>query len=214
MLRPLTYRAGKEAMSFYRNWFLPPLCHSSSLDLPSPFLAFLFVVSFFFLSFFLSIFPSLSLSFTFIFSLAYSQSSLFSFLPSEMKLWIDKVGCYKDKGVKAWKDPSIRAIKYLYLNLRKGRRINWQWGDFVDVIMECAQEAQARGYACFGIEFYGECWGSVEACDTYDRYGNSSKCVQGVGLHWALFVYKAKCGSGMLLLEISCERSLCTFMQK
>lgn len=169
---------------------------------------------FLFSLFFLSIFPSLSLSFTFIFSLAYCQFSLFSFLSSEMKLWIDNVGCYKDKGVEAWRDPRIRAITYLYLNLRRGRRINWQWGDFVEVIMECAHEAQNRGYACFGIEFYGECWGSVEACDTYARYGNSSKCIQGVGLHWALFVYKAKCGSGMLLLLISCERSLCTFMQK
>ena len=113
-----------------------------------------------------------------------------------MKLWIDNLGCYVDKGVEAWKDPRIRAITSLYKNLRKPSRINWSFGHFLEVIMECAQTAQARGYACFGIEFYGECWGSYNACDTYDRYGNSSRCTQGVGLSWALYVYRAKCGSG------------------
>jgi len=124
-----------------------------------------------------------------------------------MKLWIDNLGCYKDKGVRAWKDPTIRAIEFLYRNIRKPSRINWVWGDFLEVIMECAQAAQARGYQCFGIEFYGECWGSYDACDTYARYGNSSKCIQGVGLHWALYVYKAKCGSGISVNAICLHAS-------
>jgi len=126
-----------------------------------------------------------------------------------MKLWVDTLGCYKDKGVRAWTDPSIRAIETLFKNLRRPGRINWGWGDYLEVIMQCAQAAQARGYACFGIEFYGECWGSNNACDTYVRYGNSSKCIKGVGLHWALYVYKAKCGSGIsvnaLCLHASCR---------
>lgn len=183
---------------FYRDWFFSSLYLLSSFNSSFSFFNSLSFVSFLFLSFtlyfpFLYSFSSLSLLLTFVFL-------FFSFLSSEMKLWIDNLGCYVDKGVEAWKDPSIRAIDTLYKNLRKPGRIEWSFGHFLQVIMECAQTAQARGYACFGIEFYGECWGSYNACQTYNRYGNSSRCTLGVGTYWALYVYKAKCGSGKLLL--------------
>ena len=116
-----------------------------------------------------------------------------------MKLWVDGVGCFKDKGVLAWKDPSIRAIETLYKNLRKRKKIHWGWDDRIEEIMECSQAAQARGFACYAVEYYGECWGAIDACATYARYANSSNCIDGVGRDWTLFVYRAKCGSGILL---------------
>ena len=103
------------------------------------------------------------------------------------------MGCYRDKGPKAWKQPKLRAIKVLYKNNRK--KIS-SWDNFFDVIMSCAQAAQAKGCTCFGIQFYGECWCDPLACSTYNIYKDSKKCTRGVGLHWTNFVYKAKCGSG------------------
>ena len=127
-------------------------------------------------------------------------SSFLSFFFSEKKSWFSPIGCFKDKGVKAWKDPRVRSIFKLYKNVRGF--INWEWGHYMQVIMACAEGAHARGYACFGIQFYAECWGATNACETYERYGNSTKCTTDpllglVGLHWANFVYRGRCGSGI-----------------
>jgi len=114
-------------------------------------------------------------------------------ISSEEKIWFDHVGCYRDKGPKAWKRPELRAIKHLYLNNR-GKIPSWD--NFKDVVMACAQGAQAKGCPCFGVQFYGECWCDPLACETYDIYKDSQKCFKGVGLQWTNYVYKGKCGSG------------------
>ncbi|XP_022791975.1 uncharacterized protein LOC111331177 [Stylophora pistillata] len=115
------------------------------------------------------------------------------FTEKETPLWFEPLGCYKDYGPLAWKRPWLRDIATLYKN---GRRIiDWRLDNFRDPIIRCAQAAQARGYPCFGVQFYGECWGSINACETYNSYGKSSNCIKGVGIYWANFVYKGRCGS-------------------
>lgn len=68
-----------------------------------------------------------------------------------------------------------------------------------------------QGFKCFGIQFYGECWSGLNACDTYKKYGPSDECfctsdvslnstfpkyqppencLGPVGGRWANFVYK------------------------
>lgn len=73
--------------------------------------------------------------------------------------------------------------------------------------MRCAQAAQAKGFLCFGVQFYGECWGSVTACETYNSYGKSMRCTGGVGVYWANFVYKGRCGSGKYIHLIISTRT-------
>lgn len=112
----------------------------------------------------------------------------------EIPFWFFPLGCYQDKGPLAWKKPKLRDIETLYFNSRG--RIDWRLNNFRDPIMRCAQAAQAKGFLCFGVQFYGECWGSVTACETYNSYGKSMRCTGGVGVYWANFVYKGRCGSG------------------
>ena len=115
-----------------------------------------------------------------------------------MPLWFTPLGCYKDKGPLAWKNHSLRAIERLYKNNRPNINwLNWElpWQNFTDEVLKCAYAAQAKAYPCFGVQFWGECWGSFNACETYNRYGRSHKCGQGVGFRWVNFVYKAGCGS-------------------
>ena len=46
------------------------------------------------------------------------------------------------------------------------------------------------GYKWFGVQFYGECWSGPEASLTYNRYGPSDSCWEGVGKDWTNMVYK------------------------
>ena len=42
----------------------------------------------------------------------------------------------------------------------------------------------------FAVQFYGECWSGLEASTTYDKYGLSKNCWNGVGLDWTNAVYR------------------------
>lgn len=89
-------------------------------------------------------------------------------------------------------------MKHEILNARQtdrdiyaGYLIDWEkWTDFLPkFICKCAQIARAKGYRVMGIQFYGECWGSMDGHLTYNKYGNTSTCLEGdVKDNWA------KCG--------------------
>ena len=45
------------------------------------------------------------------------------------------------------------------------------------------------GYDCIGLQYYGECWSGPNACNTYRKYGKTTKCWNGVGLGLTNYVY-------------------------
>ncbi|KAL9962403.1 hypothetical protein ACROYT_G031504 [Oculina patagonica] len=68
-------------------------------------------------------------------------------------------GCYQDK-------EHDRALPELLHSYRGG--MNWR--DLRGTVIEnCKKEAVKKGYECFGIQFYGECWSGEDACDV-DNY--------------------------------------------
>lgn len=96
-----------------------------------------------------------------------------------------EVGCYKDS-------KSNRALRTLYAFLRK----EIDWYNLRNMVTKCAEKAWERGFRYFGIQFYGECWSDEEAETRYNMHGEVGRlqreqnCIEGVGMHWANYVYK------------------------
>ncbi|XP_068705620.1 uncharacterized protein [Montipora capricornis] len=81
-------------------------------------------------------------------------------------------GCYKDK-------TDDRALPELLYNART-QKDGLNWSDPTEsVINKCKERVEEKGYNCFGIQFYGECWsGDENACapENYKRHGESTNC--------------------------------------
>lgn len=99
------------------------------------------------------------------------------------------VGCYRD-------EMSNRALPELLENYRVETRKYpdvLEWEDLErSVIERCALKAKAKGYSCFAIQFYGECWSGPDCQNTYAKHGSSSKCTREaplVGKRLANYVY-------------------------
>ena len=45
------------------------------------------------------------------------------------------------------------------------------------LVCRCAKAASNKGYVYFGIQFYGECWSSVDAESRFHMYGATNNCV-------------------------------------
>ncbi|XP_078382935.1 uncharacterized protein LOC144665558 [Oculina patagonica] len=107
-------------------------------------------------------------------------------------------GCYQDK-------EHDRALPELLHSYRGG--MNWR--DLRGTVIEnCKKEAVKKGYECFGIQFYGECWSGEDACDVdnyavhgesddcwcsgnnYKQYNPKRPCIGAVGGEYTNFVYK------------------------
>ena len=58
------------------------------------------------------------------------------------------------------------------------------------IVRACAQIAKERGLPVFGIQDYGECWSGLDAENTYNKYGPSGNCENGVGKEGTNYVYK------------------------
>ncbi|CAB3990863.1 Hypothetical predicted protein, partial [Paramuricea clavata] len=91
---------------------------------------------------------------------------------------ITPVGCYKDR--------ADRAMPVFYKSFRN--QINWY--SMESTVNQCAQVAYGSGFQYFGVQFYGECWSGAMANETYDKYGETTTCWEGVGKDWTNFVYK------------------------
>jgi len=94
---------------------------------------------------------------------------------------LEPVGCYKDK----YHD---RAMPVEFLNARQADRsiyagymIAWrQWTKYLPkFICHCAKIAFERGYRVMGVQFYGECWGSLRGHLDYAKHGKAETCVHG-----------------------------------
>ena len=58
------------------------------------------------------------------------------------------------------------------------------------IVRACAEIAKDRGLRVFGIQYYGECWSGLDAGNTYNKYGLSANCRNGVGMKGTNYVYK------------------------
>ena len=64
-------------------------------------------------------------------------------------------------------------------------------------VEDCHKLALARGNTHFAVESEDECFTSSDAGNTYQKHGQSTKCDNGVGDHWAMDVYKIiPCSTG------------------
>ena len=78
-----------------------------------------------------------------------------------------------------WKDSFDRAVPgfqgYLIVN-----------GSYV---LGCYEIAKSLGFDIFAVQFGGECYTSLEALKSYNKYGGSSDCESGSGGRLANDVY-------------------------
>lgn len=89
------------------------------------------------------------------------------------------IGCFKD-----FKKPN-RALPVLL-----GNYLAYDHSS----IEKCAKASLRRGYKLFGVQDYGrECWSGMNASLTYDRYGASNGCSNGIGGAWANDIYTLIC---------------------
>ena len=58
-----------------------------------------------------------------------------------------------------------------------------------NLLEACTQEVITLGYTVLGIQ-YGDCFSGPTAQLTYDKYGNSTDCSNGLGGAWANDVYR------------------------
>ena len=72
----------------------------------------------------------------------------------------------------------------------KSFRGNIDWNDMTKIVRACAEIVKERGLSVFGIRYYGECWSGLDAENTYNKYGPSENCWNGVGKERANYVYK------------------------
>ena len=63
-----------------------------------------------------------------------------------------------------------------------------------NLLQDCKEAAAFRGYTVFGIQNGVECWSGPDAPSTYDKYGPSTACRNGLGGPWANDVYKITIG--------------------
>ena len=57
-------------------------------------------------------------------------------------------------------------------------------------VAKCAAKAYIGGFQYFGIEYVAECWSGPGGNLTYNKFGPSSQCQNGLGGDESLFVYK------------------------
>ncbi|XP_065054644.1 uncharacterized protein LOC135683340 [Rhopilema esculentum] len=99
----------------------------------------------------------------------------------EMEVGIELVGCFAD-------DANDRALPTLFENVRD----KIIWSNMNETVRMCADAAANHDppYMWFGIQFYGECWTGADAEVTYNKYGPSTNCWNGVGKHLTNAVYR------------------------
>ena len=57
-------------------------------------------------------------------------------------------------------------------------------------VVYCSSLARDMGYEYFAVQNEVECWTSKDIAKTYNKYGKSTNCVDGVGKKLANFVYR------------------------
>ncbi|XP_066266629.1 uncharacterized protein [Branchiostoma lanceolatum] len=87
-----------------------------------------------------------------------------------------------------WKDESDRAIPILE---GTDPRLDGQYRERDNAIEKCFEVALSRGFPVFSVQHGGQCFGSADGLNTYNKHGPSSDCEgDGEGGAWANEVYQ------------------------
>jgi hypothetical protein len=90
------------------------------------------------------------------------------------------VGCFRDAIAKPRPFPEMLANLRSQIDLTNPN----------STVAKCAAKAYLGQYQYFGIEYQAECWSGPGGNLTYNKYGPSSQCLNGLGGDESLFVYK------------------------
>lgn len=83
------------------------------------------------------------------------------------------IGCFADKAARA-----IPKHMWTFIFESPGEKIR-----------KCSEMAEKDGFRVFGVQYGGQCFSGPSADKTYNKYGESSHCSNGVGGSWANDVY-------------------------
>ncbi|XP_031569120.1 uncharacterized protein LOC116303679 [Actinia tenebrosa] len=134
---------------------------------------------------------------------------------------IERVGCFKDdmipprplpEYILSERDPTAPSYN--------GTDIDWiNWNSYMPgFICRCAMLARKYGYTVFSIQFFAECWSGPAAIRTYDRNGESSRCISKnlrpckpddrycVGKQFTNFVYRIVEPCDITYTQLGCYR--------
>ena len=93
---------------------------------------------------------------------------------------LDDLGCWKD-----YNKPN-RAIS-------GGNRLPQFWNSYTynsrDLVEDCRNYAESRGWTVFAAQFQTECFTSADAGSTYQKHGQATNCENGKGGANAMNVY-------------------------
>ncbi|XP_028405069.1 protein hedgehog-like [Dendronephthya gigantea] len=90
------------------------------------------------------------------------------------------VGCFRDAVAKPRPFPEMLANFRNQIDLTNPN----------STIAKCAAKAYIGQFQYFGIEYQAECWSGPGANLTYNKFGPSSQCLNGLGGEESFFVYK------------------------
>ncbi|XP_078572315.1 uncharacterized protein LOC144859496 [Branchiostoma floridae x Branchiostoma japonicum] len=94
-------------------------------------------------------------------------------------------GFYRSLG--CWKDTGNRAIPVLE---GSDARLDGSYTARTNAIEKCYQVALSRGFPMFAVQHGGQCFGSANGLNTYNKYGPSTTCAaDGEGGPWGNEVY-------------------------
>ncbi|XP_019629805.1 PREDICTED: uncharacterized protein LOC109474031 [Branchiostoma belcheri] len=87
-----------------------------------------------------------------------------------------------------WRDSATRAIPILE---GTDSLLDGDYQSRHHAIQKCYQVALSRGFTVFAVQYGGECFGSANGINTYNRYGPTTTCAEdGKGGAWGNEVYK------------------------
>lgn len=90
------------------------------------------------------------------------------------------VGCFRDAVAKPRPFPDMLGNFRNEIDLTNVNK----------TVAKCAAKAYIGQFQYFGIEYVGECWSGPGGNLTYNKFGPSSQCVNGLGGDESLYVYR------------------------
>ncbi|KAL5252434.1 hypothetical protein ACHWQZ_G015267 [Mnemiopsis leidyi] len=95
-----------------------------------------------------------------------------------------------DCSLGCWTDNADRAIA-------GGIRLNSN-----NPVEDCRNYAREQGFSVFAVQYFTQCFTAADAAETYNKYGESSGCVNGRGGGWAQNVYQVACQGNILTSDM------------
>ncbi|XP_035700339.1 uncharacterized protein LOC118432826 [Branchiostoma floridae] len=120
----------------------------------------------------------------------------------EVEVFAETVSKYISLG--CWRDSYTRALPTLE---GSDARLDGSYGSRQNPIEKCYQAASSRGFTVFAVQNGGQCFGSADGLNTFNRHGSSTACAaNGKGGPWGNNVYKITGGESREYISLGCWR--------